>query len=197
MPRFEIVADWLEENPNVARWTAEVARREAQLRLAKAKAYPDVTLRGGVRRLEETGDTAFVASVSLPLPLWNRNQGNIRAAETEWEKARADQRTAWLQARQALVVAFNALQAAYTEAQSLLGNVVPSAREAFEKTEQAYREGKFDVIDVLDTHRTLFAAQMQMNDALAEYHRRRAEVESLLARPLPNSSSQLKTPSPQ
>jgi len=185
LPALATVSAWLERNPDVARWSAEIAQRQARLKLEKARVWPDVTISGGVRRFEESDDHAFVASLSFPLPFWNRNQGNIRAARAALEQARADARVARLRARQTLVTAFNALRAAHATATALQNEVVPNARRAFTATEEAYREGKFRLMDVLDTQRTLFATQIQLNDALAEYHRRRAEVEGLLGRPLP------------
>ena len=92
---LEILASRLAANPRLARFGAEVAQREATLAREKAAAIPDVTLRAGPRQINETNDTTAVVGLSVPLPLWNRNQGNITAARrNKSRKAGAEQAAA-------------------------------------------------------------------------------------------------------
>ena len=57
--------------------------RERSLRI------PDPVVSAGVRRFEESNDSAFLVGVSIPLPFSNRNQGNIAAAEARLRAANA------------------------------------------------------------------------------------------------------------
>ena len=73
--------DELERNPDYLRFATEARLRDAELRLARAQARPNVVFGIGMRRFEETNDTALVAGFSIPLPMSDRNQGAIREAE--------------------------------------------------------------------------------------------------------------------
>jgi len=54
--------------------------------LENAKKIPDLTVSGGVRRLNENDDTAFVMGFSVPLPLFDRNQGALRRPVIDWTR---------------------------------------------------------------------------------------------------------------
>ncbi len=90
IPSPDQLSVYLDSNPDVARWVAEMTRREAVLSLARATAIPDLELGAGARRLEDADETGAVVSLSIPLPLFNRNQGNIAAAETRLFKGRRE-----------------------------------------------------------------------------------------------------------
>jgi cobalt-zinc-cadmium efflux system outer membrane protein len=83
-----------------------------------------------------------------------------------------------------LASAYETLASAYEATTTLQDEVLPAATEAFEATEEGYREGKFDLLTVLDAQRTLFEATNQYVDAAQAYHQARAEVERLIGTPL-------------
>ncbi len=169
-----------EANPDVARWNDMITRQRAALELEQRRAVPDVTIGAGGRRYSETDDTALLLSVSVPLPLFDRNQGAIAKAGAQVVQAEftADQTrravgTALEQARQQLAMAWR-------EAEALRSTVLPSAEEAFGFAQEGYQAGKFSLLEVLDAQRALFEARGQLNDALREVHSRRAETDRLM-----------------
>ncbi|ARA93831.1 hypothetical protein AWN76_012120 [Rhodothermaceae bacterium RA] len=89
-----------------------------------------------------------------------------------------------------LAEAYALLAAAYGEVRTLREAVLPAARENFAATQEGYREGKFDLLTVLDAQRILFETTNQYVDALAAYHAARAEVERLIGTPLSDVSNQ-------
>ncbi len=66
------------------------------------------------------------------------------------------------------------------EAELLWAEVLPGARSAFDAATIGFENGKFSFLDVLDAQRTLIAAKSQYLNALANFHRSRAELESLV-----------------
>ncbi len=183
-PAFENMVMWVSENPDVARWVAEISDRQARIDLAKARAVPDVTVRGGVKLLGGDDDTAFVVGLSFPLPFFDRNQGGIQEAQFSEAKAREEQRAAELRVRTRLFSAFEALQSSHFAATSLQTDVVPAATQVFTSVREAFSEGKLSYLDVLDAERTLFDVRDEYIQALASYHEARAAVEGLLGRSL-------------
>lgn len=184
IPDFSRLARLVEQNPDVERWTAEMAMRDAELKLAKAEIYPDITAMGGARKFREDDSTAAVAGLSLPLPLFNRNQGRIRETRENLNKAAEQKRAAEVSAHSKLSQAYQRLLAAHEEVTTLKTETLPAAQSAFDDVSQAYTEGKFNYLNVLDTQRTLFAVQFRYLDALVAYHQGVADVERLIGQPL-------------
>ncbi|NNE17988.1 MAG: TolC family protein [Myxococcales bacterium] len=178
------------DNPDLARWTTEMARRQASVELQKAGRIPDLGLGVGVRRFESDagGFNAFVAELSLPLPIFDRNQGATNAAERRLEMGKEQRRAARVRAETLLGTTHQALTISEGEVASLRDEVLPEATSAYDTAQQAYTRGRMRLTDVLDTQRTLFALRSRYYDALAEYHRGKAEIERLIGAPLVEQS---------
>lgn len=183
-PSHEVLLDRIEQNPDLARWDTELEAQRAVLGLEKAQGVPDVGVGGGVRRLGETDDNAFLLGVAVPLAFFDRNQGAARAAEYRLEKAREERRAAGVQARAELAIAYEALLAAFEEVRALREEILPEAQLASETAADAYRKGLFRFTDVLDTQRTLFELRGRYFGALAEYHEAVADLERLVGETL-------------
>lgn len=179
IPSLEAFAAQVQKNPDIARWAAEMDARRAQVEVARSRAVPDLTVSGGVRYLNETKETAFVLGLSLPLPLFDRNQGGILEAHTRLTKAELERRAAAVRVSTALADAYQSLASAATEVATLQNEVLPAAEEAFQATQEGYRLGKFGLLDVLDIQRTLFESRGRYLEALATYHKAVADLERL------------------
>ena len=88
LPSQEAVEKLLVRNPDLARWETEIAQRNAALGLARSRRIPDLTVSLGARNFRETDDNAAVLGFSIPLPVFNRNQGGIGEARAELNSAR-------------------------------------------------------------------------------------------------------------
>jgi len=174
----------VEENPDLARWTTELSARRALVDLEDSRAIPDVTLSGGPRWFNETNDSAFVLEVSVPLPLFDRNQGAALEARRRVAKASEERRAAEVDVKTALSTAYESLAATYEAVVSLQRDALPKALAAFDGATAAYRRGVFRYLDVLDAQRTLFALRSDYLDTLAAYHSDVARVERLVGKPL-------------
>lgn len=183
-PAPEALITLLENNPTLARWGDEINRRVAQLDLEHAKAIPDITVSAGVRTFQENDATAMVASVSMPIPLFDRNQGNIAAAERRVAKAENEQLATRNELYATLVEALGELNVAATELKALEKDVLPGAQRAYDKTKIGFDEGKFDILSVLDVQRTVFESRLEVLTARANYEKARVRVEALVGRDL-------------
>jgi cobalt-zinc-cadmium efflux system outer membrane protein len=180
----------VDRNPRVARFDAERGRRSALLARERAAAIPDLRLRGGVRRQAEFDSTGFVAGFSLPLPLFNRNQGAIRAASETLAKTDADEAAAFATVRNELTNAYQALLTARTSLELLRDTVLPGARDAMSGINDGFQLGRYSYLEVLDAQRTLNSAQAQYLGALADYHKALAVIEAITAdAPVPHAIS--------
>ncbi len=192
LPAIDVLAPLLRQSPEIARWTQEIQQRQAALDLAKAGAVPDVTVGVGYRHFRDLGeyDEAMVASVSVPLPVFNRNQGEIRGARFSILKAKADRRGAEAEARAKLEKDYQELAAAYEDVVSLRDEVLPAAQSSFDASQKSFRAGKTGYLDVLDAQRTLTGIREQHVEALASYHRAVASVEGLIGQSIDSVGGQ-------
>jgi cobalt-zinc-cadmium efflux system outer membrane protein len=169
----------LRENPDLARWVTAVERAEAGVALEEARRIPDVTVRVGSRRFVSAETNAFVAEVSVPLPVFDRNQGGVREAYERLGKTRAEQHAAAVSADAALGTAYEELLAAFEHATELRRRVLPRTETALEATRRGHREGVLRYLDVLDAQRTVFDVRGEYLESLARYHAAAADLERL------------------
>jgi cobalt-zinc-cadmium efflux system outer membrane protein len=174
------------------RLTAEVHRQEQAIRLEKARGTPDLKLTLGPRTYQETGGWAWVGGVSLPLPVFNRNQGARRAAEFELERTRHEVAATRVALESLLSRILERLRAIADEARSYEKEIVPASSEAFEAMSIGFREGKFGFLEVLDAQRSLSEARLLHLDSLNRYAAASAELERLLGRGFAGSLSKEK-----
>ncbi|MDP2393275.1 MAG: TolC family protein, partial [Methylococcaceae bacterium] len=195
-PRFESVAGNLDsipapssldslqqrlsKNPDLARWATEITQRQALIVMEKSKAIPDVTATVGASQYLMPNDYALVVGFSVPLPVFDRNQGRIQEAEHRLTKAEQEMRNTEVRITTALNTAYQALDAAHSEIMTLRQEILPGAQSAYDAAREGYRLGKFGFLDVLDAQRTLFGAKNQYLVALANYHKSVADVERLV-----------------
>lgn len=158
--------------------------------LEKSFRIPDLTVAAGPRRFSETGDTAWVAGFSLPLPVFDTNKGARRAAEFELESTRRRNQAARVEIETGLVSVVGRLDAAVEIATALETEVVPAATSALDAVEIGYSEGKFGFLDVIDAQRTLFDARSILLDSIAEYALARVDLERLVGTGLEHDAVQ-------
>jgi cobalt-zinc-cadmium efflux system outer membrane protein len=144
---------------------AERAIADSALAQERAAARLDPSIGIGVRQLRETGDHALVAGFSLPLTLFDRNQGNIAAARSGIRAADARRNDARAQAEARLRNAQDALAAADARVTALDAEAVPHAAEALRLTDLSYRAGRSPLIELLDAQAAYAAARSQLIDA--------------------------------
>jgi cobalt-zinc-cadmium efflux system outer membrane protein len=184
LPDEESLKTFLGNNPDLARWTVEIERSEAALSLTRSETVPDLTLSAGVRNFQETDDNALVVGVSMPIPLFNRNQGGVSEAKARIDKAQSEQQTTRIALLTGLSDTWQSLSAVYAEAVGLRDQILPSARATYESTELGYREGKLDFLQMLDAQRTLFTVKRQYLLSLGAYHLAGTDMERLVGVPL-------------
>lgn len=183
-PELAVLLARIEDNPDLARWSSELEQRRAVLNLEQARAVPSLTVAVGGRQFTDNGDTALVAGLSIPLPIFDRNQGNIMAAQRQAAQAAAQRDFAAVTVRQALGTAYEDLRAAYGQAATLRDTVLPKAEAAFAGARDAYQRGLLRFLDVLDAQRTLFEVRDDYLRTLASYFSALVDLERLSGAPI-------------
>lgn len=178
-PDRENVIDSLEQIPFIKIVENERVLRSAKLELEKSQAVPDLTVSGGVRYLNELKTNSFIAGVSMPIPFFNRNQGNIQSAEVLLKQVDEIKNARVLSVISNINSTFNNLLSAYNNSTRMKIEVIPESEKAYEITRQGYLQGRFAFIDLLDAQRTLFDTEAQYLLELADYYKSLIELESI------------------
>ena len=153
------------KHPKLQAAQADAEAKVAATDRARAGAWPDITVSAGIRRFEDTGDSAFLVGLSLPLPVFDRNQDATRAARFRTEGAELNARAieARLRGEQASRAA--QIRAAESRLQRLEEEALPFAEDAYASAAEGYRVGKFDLTATLDARRSLIETRAAVIDA--------------------------------
>jgi cobalt-zinc-cadmium efflux system outer membrane protein len=168
-------------SPSVVAAEAELAAARARHGLERANAASDANIGAGLQHFAETGESALVFSLSIPLGMFDRNQGNIASALAEVEAARERLEQRRLDVRTGLLGAHDALRSARDEVVALRDVVLPAAQRAFDAAQEGYREGRFGSLEVLDAQAGLTGARAQLVDAMESYWSANADLAELTA----------------
>ena len=182
-PTFQSVVMAIDANPQLVRWKAVYAQRNAELLLARLKPYPDVTVSAGWRRFNDTSDNAVRLSVSVPIPVFDQNQGNILSAQESLAKAATESKAN----RNMLIVvagrAYDSLQGSLQELSVLRVTAIPKARNAAEAISEGYGQGRYSLLEVLDAQASVAQARLREQEAQQNFHVAVATIEGLVGNP--------------
>ena len=144
-----------------------VVAAESQLALQRANGKMDIT--GTFDYSHTAGTSAGSFFYSMPLPIFNRNQGEIQRAQYAIVQAREQAGETTQQVSTDVLQAYANLQTNDQIIQLYLGGYVDQARQSRDISEYAYRKGAASLLDYLDAERTFRANQLAYRQALASY----------------------------
>tara|TARA_R110001599_G_scaffold64023_1_gene178314 strand:- start:11167 stop:12465 length:1299 start_codon:yes stop_codon:yes gene_type:complete len=173
----------LQQSPTLLRAKIEVERRKAMAEVERTRRIPDVTLSFGVKRDEQMGRNQAIVGLSIPIPVFDRNQGNVLESLRRTDKARDELVATEVNLNLELGQAHGRLSMARVEAQLIKTEILPGAQRNYEATTKGFELGKFSFLEVLDAQRTFFQAKSQYLRSLAETYRAATDIDRLLGEP--------------
>jgi cobalt-zinc-cadmium efflux system outer membrane protein len=176
---FEAIVKAIGDNPQLARWTAVRARRDADLLSARLKPVPDVTASIGWRRFEDSSDNALRLGVAMPIPVLDRNRGAIREAQELAQRTDAERAANRLTLIGIVGKAHDSATGALQQIDLLRRVVLPATRSSLATIEAGYEQGRFTVLEILDAYQRVADAELMEHDAMATHHTALATIEGL------------------
>jgi cobalt-zinc-cadmium efflux system outer membrane protein len=158
---------------------AQIEQRDAALGSERAQRIPDLTVSIGSQYSREDRERVNVVGMSMPLPLFNRNQGNVLAASRRADQARDLRNAVELKLRTQTQSALDQWATAMRDVTSFDQVILPSAKSAVDAATRGFEMGKFGFLEVLDAQRTLIAARGQYLESLAMATDARVTVERI------------------
>ena len=158
--------------------------KDAEVKLARAQSRVDIGWQLGVRRFEETGDTALVAGISIPLFSGKRNRSSITSALAERNAVDYQQADAMLKLHSRLFTAFSQREENTAAVEQFNAQVLPALEKALALTQQAYENGRYRYQDWIAAQEELLTAKQQRIEAATAAQLNQALIEQLIAEPL-------------
>jgi cobalt-zinc-cadmium efflux system outer membrane protein len=167
-------------HPHVRAARIGVDRARAAVRQAEVEPIPNVAVYGAFIRQFENRSYDGAVGVSVPLPVWNRNQGNIRAARAELGMAMQAVGQAENELAARVAAAFQAYAAARERAEVYRVELIPRAEETYKLSLAAFKGGQFEYLRVIQAQRAIAEARLEYNRSLGEAWRAAGELSGLL-----------------
>jgi outer membrane protein, heavy metal efflux system len=179
VPLEQLIQIALKQRPDMAARLHEKLRADTETRLQRAMRSPNITIGGGYKR--NAHDNAVVFGVSIPLKVFNRNEGEIIRADAE--QMRASSLTAAVQREIQLEVqhAYNAVEINRQRVDYIRTQQLKRAEESSRVTLESYNLGGATLIDYLDAQRTYRDALRIFNQALFDERISLYELSSSIA----------------
>lgn len=158
----------LSVHPEVRSAQVGIERAQLHLRRQHAEPIPNVSLSAGYVRQNQNRANDWTIGVSLPVPLWNKNQGAIQTAQAELGSAIRQVARAETELTDRVATAFRDFASAKQRADRYRTAILPRAKESYDLSVKGYQGGQFEYLRVLEAQRSLTLAYLEWVKAAGE-----------------------------
>ena len=181
---FEILYQRVSESPAIQIYASERRVREAEVQLSRSQSESDIRWQVGIRRFEETDDTALTAGLSVPLFSGRRNRGEVQAALAARDEVQYRREDTLLRLHSRLFEAYRQRQQNIEAVEQIRGQMLPDLSDALSQTREAYQKGRYSYVEWTAAQRELLSARQALVDAATMALLNQALIEQLTAQPL-------------
>ena len=167
----------LSSSPELQGARARFARARANLDRQQAQAIPNLSLMFGAGQDNGIGSNMINTQIGLPVPIHNKNQGNIAAAHAEFCRASQDVRRTENAIQSRLAGARRDFEISAATVLQYEQEILPRAQETLTLAESAYEAGEFSFLQVLIVRRTYFDSNIAYVAAQVDLARSSALVD--------------------
>lgn len=147
---------------------------------SQSDAWPDLNISVGYRHFKQTHDNAAVVGLSAPIPLFDRNQGNIHAAFAAYSEKLVMQQATSIMLKKQIYILYQKASQAQAEMKIINTQILPSASAAFETAKNGYGQGKFSYLELLNSQQKLLDQRARYWEVHGIYDKTLVELYSLL-----------------
>ena len=166
-------------SPAIQVFASEARIKDAEVTLARAGGRSDLTWRAGIRRFEETGDSAFTAGLSIPLFSKKRNSGEVKAALANRNAVDYARQDLLLRLHAQLFEAYSLRRQSITAVNKTESEIIPALENALKLTRKAYENGRYRYLDLIAAQEELLATKQARIDAASTALISQALIEKL------------------
>ena len=183
LPRFdfqELLSTLWAQSPERAQALVSIERAKCELARQYSMRVPNIEIGAAVKYDTVSRYTVADVALSLPLPLFDRNQGRIARAQADLIAAQHELRRVELSLYQRLAEAFERYVIARQRVETYVQTILPNAQSTLEMIRAGYREGEFGYLNLLTAQRTYFEVNLNYLESLKEFWLRCVELEGML-----------------
>ena len=169
----------LRQNPRLEYFSTQARIEESQLALIKAQARSQWRVSAGIKHLAATDDQALVAGVSVPLAVFDRQQGRIAESRALAERNHAEHNAEIHRLDTALFAVHQELLHSLHKISAYRNDILPALEQILKETRRAYDLGRYSYLEWQSVQRDYLAAQNQLIDASVTAHLNAIEIERL------------------
>jgi cobalt-zinc-cadmium efflux system outer membrane protein len=157
-----------------------VERAQFVLRRATVEPIPNVTVGAGYTYQGQNRSNDWDIGVSVPILVWNKNQGNIFAARAQVSEAVRQVGRCQNDLVNRLATTFSTYAAARKRADRYMTAILPKAQRTYELSREAFQGGRFEYLQVLQAQRAVAEANLELVRSLGEMWRSASEIADLM-----------------
>lgn len=161
----------------IAQWG--VQRAQLLVKRAQVEPIPNLGIDTGYVRQNQNRSDDFRIGVSASIPLWNRNQGNIRSAEADLCQAMQEIGRVENDLTERVSTAIRDYSSARRRSERYRDAILPRAKETYQLSAQAYQGGQFEYLRVLEAQRAVAQANLEYIRALGDAWKAAATISGL------------------
>ena len=158
----------LASHPEVNAALARVERARIAIARAKREPIPNIDVFVSVRHNDLTESDVANVQVGVPIPLFDKNQGNICSAEADWFAATREVERVALALQDRFAVVFRRYDNARQQVERYREKIIPKAERSLELVTQGYEKGQVEYLTLLTAQQTYFEATLSHLNALRE-----------------------------
>jgi len=183
LPNFENAperARLIATNSLVESARVDISRTQFLLRRAQVEPVPNLTLNSGYQWTVNQPHSQALVGLYFPIPIWDRNQGNIRAADANVRQSMAQVSVVQNQLTGQVAEALGRYRTAEATVELYERDILPAARKSLELAQEVLRAGELDTLRLLQTQRLVFESYLDYIAALQERLTAAANLAGLL-----------------
>ncbi|MFY0699192.1 MAG: TolC family protein [Bermanella sp.] len=166
-------------SPAIQVLASEARIKDAEVALARTGGRSDLTWRAGIRRFEETGDSAFTAGLSIPLFSKKRNSGEVKTALANRNAVDYARQDLLLRLHAQLFEAYSLRRQSIAAVNKTENEIIPALENALKLTRKAYENGRYRYLDLIAAQEELLATKQARIDAASTALISQALIEKL------------------
>lgn len=173
----------LEASPTLSLAHAEEQLRRAILSLEEARRVPDLNVALGWRYGRDMEDQAGVASMSIPLAIFDRNQGGIAAASAHRSKANVESIALPVRLKAVVFELYLESKHAHSELALLREEIIPQSEKALKLLQEGFRLGRYTFLELTMAQHTVIENKAREIRAALNFHKVSIELTQLVGGP--------------
>jgi cobalt-zinc-cadmium efflux system outer membrane protein len=170
----------LSQSPELQAARARVEKSRVAIARARQQVVPDIDVMVNVTHMYQTGDDVVGVQAGIPVPVFNKNQGNIMRANAELVSAANDVRRIELDLQDRLAVAFRRYANARQQTDRYRTEILPRAQQSFDLIARGYEQGQIGFLALLTSQRTYIRVNLAYVEALTELRQSTTAIEGQL-----------------